>query len=238
MELSVSGPKEVNSGEEFSYEVLYRNLNNVEINNVELKVNYPKNFIFIASSIAASDKDDLWKLDSLGAHRSGRIEIKGKIVSQEDEVNTILAGMNYVPANFSSEFRKEAAFETITKGIGIDFSFAQQDSVLINEETEISVKYKKTPENKLSNFRLSFTDIDGIIFATSTEKKEGVEAVRPGVWDFKELKDEDELKIKFKFKDKRKEAEELILNFEYKEGDEYYKILEKKLYKEKLKKLG
>src|SRR3989344_4707640 len=80
VELSVSGPKEVNSGEEFSYEVLYRNLNNVEINNVELKVNYPKNFIFIASSIAASDKDDLWKLDSLGAHRSGRIEIKGKIV--------------------------------------------------------------------------------------------------------------------------------------------------------------
>lgn len=229
VELSVRGPKEANSGEEFSYEIIYRNLNNVEINNTELKVTYPKNFIFIGSNVAAADKNDLWRLDSLGAHRSGRIEIKGKIVGQENEINTMLAGINYVPANFSSEFRKEAALETITKGVGIDFSFARQNSVLINEETAISVKYKKNPENKLDNFRLSFANIDNIIFSTSTAQKEGVEAVKPGVWDFKEVKDEDELEIRFRFKDKRAETEEVVLDFEYKEGDNYYKILEKKL---------
>lgn len=229
VELTVNGPKEINSGEEFSYEILYRNLNNVGINNVELKVNYPKNFIFIASSVAASDKNDLWKLDDLGAHRSGRIEIKGKVIGQENEINTMLASLNYVPANFSSEFKKETVLETITKGIGIDFSFTQQNSVLINEETEVAVKYKKNPENKLNNFRLSFADTEGVIFATTTEQKEGIEIVKPGVWDFKELKDEDELIIRFKFKDKRTETEELVLNFEYKDGDNYYKILEKKL---------
>lgn len=229
VELTVNGPKEINSGEEFSYEILYRNLNNVEINDIELKANYPKNFIFLASSVAASERNDLWRLGNLGAHRSGRIEVRGKIVGQENEVNTMLASMNYFPANFSSEFRKEAVLETVTKGTGLEFTFAQQNSVLINEDTEISIKYKKNPENKLSNFRLSFANADNVVFATSTEQKEGIEVIKPGVWDFKELKEEDELKIKFKFKDKRTDSEELVLNLEYKEGDNYYKILEKKM---------
>lgn len=227
VKLEISAPKEVASGEEFFYEIAYKNLNNVAINNIEIRLDYPDNFVFLSAEPEAMEKNDFWRVDSLDAHRSGKITVKGKLLGQEDEVSALIGSMTYIPANFSSEFKKEAAFESIINNVGIDFVFEQEDSVFVNEESEIKIKYAKEEGVNLDNFKVSLKKSDNMELSSSTP--EGAEVLDPGVWVFDELEKEGEFSLKFKIKEKIEDNEEAILVFEYKEGENYFVILEKKL---------
>lgn len=230
--LSIDGESEVMAGEEFFYSINYRNLSNVEIKNVEIKLIYPEGFIPLDSASRPSGEGGVWKFDSLAAHRSDSIKIKGKLIGQKDEKKVILAAMVYTPANFSSEFRKEAAFEKVIKNIGIDFSFAGDSSVLVGEENEIVVRHKKQDRNYLSNFRLT------------VEAPENVEIIRgakaampPNIWENNEVVvDGKEISVKFRFKEKKADVQDLIFNFEHSDdGANFYKFFEGRISLEVVK---
>jgi len=234
VELSVDAPKDPVSGQEFVYTINYKNLNNVDLKSIEIMATYPDNFVFLESSPPASQKNNIWQVDGLGAHRSGKIEVKGKIVGPQDEVAVILADMSYVPVNFTSEFKKEVSFQSVVSGVGIDFSFDSQNSVLVNELNQIAIKYQPSPDNNyLDNFRLTVTGSDNsFVLATSTSAKTDlVENPTPGVWLVKKMgKDSAEIDVKFKFKDKLAPSEDVTLTFEYStDGNLYNKFLEKQI---------
>lgn len=223
--LTVDGKSEVLADEEFYYTVGYRNLGAVDIKNVEIKFTYPEGFILTESSLAPAGDGSVWKLGDLAAHRGSEITVKGKIIGQKGEKKIALATMVYTPANFSSEFKKEAAFETIISDVGVDFSFAGNSSILVSEENEIVVKYKKQDNSFISNFRLTAEAADNVEFA----KAEGDSVA--GVWENNEVAAEGkEISVKFKFKEKRADTEELVLNFWHNnDGKNFYKFFEARI---------
>lgn len=233
VQFSINGKEEVLAGEDFFYSVSYKNLSNVAINNIEITLTYPENFIF-AESVPQSQatSSNFWRLGKLEAHRSGEIKIKGKIIALQGETGNIFGEMSYRQENFSSEFKKEAAFESAVNGIGIGFIFESSSGILVGEESEIAVKYKKEDNNYLNNFRLSAVLPDNMEFIQGEDKN-----ALPGVWKVEEIKDEEqEIKIKFKAKDKKNETEEIILNFESTpDGNKYYKFKEEKVSVEVIK---
>ncbi|MBI4811904.1 hypothetical protein HY798_00410 [Candidatus Falkowbacteria bacterium] len=239
IKLTIEGKDKVLAGEEFFYIVGYKNLSNVDIKNIEIKLTYPEGFVAMesspqaATSSAAAQTAD-WKFNYLAAHRSGEIKIKGKLIGAKDEGKIILATMTYAPVNFSSEFKKEAALETVISDVGVDFSFEANSSVLVGEENEIIVKYKKQPDNYLSGFRLTVLPLDNMEFGKREEK-----GALPGVWQINEIGEEEkEVKARFKFKDKLAEMQDLVFNFEYADptnSEKYYKFLEQKFSLEVIK---
>lgn len=232
VEISIDAPREIVSGEEFSYTVNYKNQSGIGIKNIEIKMTYPENFIFLESSPLAKDKNNIWQLEDLGSHRSGKIEIKGRVVGLKDQVAVAFANMTYVPENFSSEFRKDATFETVVSGIGIDYNLSSENAVLVNESKVISLRFQKEKDGYLNNFRLTVAGSDAFVLATSSGMKdENIEMAKAGVWLVKKIDaDPTDLNIGFKFKEKNKPMEEVTLTFEYSEdGEEYYKFLEKKI---------
>ena len=88
--LTMDGKSEILAGEEFYYTVGYRNLGNIDIKNVEIKLIYPEEFIFIESSLTPTGDGSVWKLGDLAAHRGGEITIKGKIIGQPGEKKCLL----------------------------------------------------------------------------------------------------------------------------------------------------
>ena len=149
--LAFEAKKEVAAGEEFYYNLSYKNEDKVSINNLEIKVKYPDNFIFIASDPEPDKNNDSWRIAGLNARRSDVIQIKGKLVGPAGSGHIILADLTYTPENFSSEFRKSASYETKINDLGLDFSFINSSSALVNEDNEAIVKFKAKAENYLDN---------------------------------------------------------------------------------------
>jgi len=226
VEFSITAKEDIISGEEFYYTVSYKNLSGIQVNNAEIKLVYPSNFIYMDATPAPQDKNDTWRFEKLDAHRSDEIKIKGKIINKQGEANNILGVMTYTPANFSSEFKKETAFENNISGTGLAVAISQSTGVLAGEENEISIKYKKDGENFINSFRLTAEKSDNIEFLPKEDK-----TPETGVWQINEIKNEDqEIKFKFKVKDKKNEKEELIFSFEAtNDGNTYYEFREDKI---------
>lgn len=222
VEFAISGEESVVSGEEFFYAISYKNLGGVGIKNIEINLTYPENFIYLDSSPAAREKNSIWKFSGLEAHRSDEIKIKGKIIGKAGEAQNILGTLVYTPENFSSEFKKEAAFENIVSGTGLALIIEPVAGVLVGEENEIVIKYKKEEADFLNKFRLTLDKSDNIELTGG--------ATTTNVWQAETADKEQEIKIKFKVKDKVSEREEITLNFEYSDdGNKYYEFYEKKL---------
>ncbi len=235
---SIEGKKEANAGEEFFYAVDYKNSTDSAINNVKIKIIYPDNFIFIDSSPAASGENGVWQIGSLPARSSGQIKIKGKIIGPAEAESVILAAMSYAPANFSSEFKKEASFTTTVKDIGINFDFEYNSGALVNKENEIILKFSAKENNYLNNFRLTVDQLENMEFIPAknsenneinpvrkdgalSENKEaglsnGVKSIKPGAWEIGAISEkEQEIAVKFKFKEKIADTQEVKLYFEH-----------------------
>ena len=237
VELAIEGKNEVMAGEEFFYTVNFKNLERVNINDIEIKLTLPENFIFLDSQPADSLRNDIWHFNSLPSHRSDIIKIKGKLIGKADQTAIILADMTYTPANFSSEFKKSASFESAIKDTGIELSFIYANRVIVGEESEIIVQYKADKENYLNKFRLTaLTPLSAQAGGPSPpaisaggegsySDTEGgsldVEYLKPGVWQINKVsEDEREIKIKFKINKKIADSQDMILKFEHSAGDE------------------
>ncbi len=239
--LEFSSRREVASGQEFFYDLNYKNEDKVGIRDIAIKALYPENFIFLESDPAPSKGNDSWEIAALGSRRSDSIRIKGKLVGQADSSSIISADLTYTPDNFSSEFKKSASYESKINSSGLDFSFDSLTSANIGEENEIAIKFKAKPENYIDTFRLTVSRPEEVEIITSGQSaatsSQGLIVTASGLdsWQFSNLgKNENNFKIKFKIKEKRQPSVNLQLKFEYPHAVEnqpvkYYKFLEKDL---------
>lgn len=225
--LEFESKKEISAGEEFYYDLNYKNEDNVALNNIEIKVKYPDNFIFLESDPIAAKNNNTWKITNIDPRRSGIIRIKGKLAGAADSSNIILADMIYTPQNFSSEFKKSTSFETKINNIGIDFLFNSSSSAVVNEENEITIKFKTKTENYINGFALNIDHPEEVEII-------GEDKSKPYSWFLSNFgKNENELKIKFKIKEKKQPEISLKLKFELPgepvSPEKYYLFYEKKL---------
>ncbi|MBU4455148.1 hypothetical protein KJ586_01390, partial [Patescibacteria group bacterium] len=228
---SIEGKKEARAGEEFFYAVNYKNPTDSGVNNVKIKITQPDNFIFIDSSPAASGENGVWQIDSLPAHSGGQIKIKGKIIATAEAASVILAAMAYTPANFSSEFKKEASFTTTVKDIGINLDFDYNSSALVGRENEIILKFSAKENNYLNNFRLTVDQLENMEFipAKNNENNE-IKLIKPGVWEINAITEkEQEIAVKFKIVKKIADTQEIKLYCEGENAGRYYKFFEKNI---------
>lgn len=213
--------EEIAAGEEFFYELTYKNEEKTEINNIEIRVKYPDNFVFLDAEPKPSLNNDTWDMDSLASRRSNAIKIKGKLIGPADSSNIILADITYQPQNFSSEFKKSAVFETKINDLGLDISAVNSTSALIGEENEIDFKFKAKDINYLNQFRINVEHPDEVeiikpTLATTTPETDAFSIAADGIdaWSISNLgKNENQFKIKFKVKEKKQPQVSIKIKF-------------------------
>lgn len=222
IDFSISADQNIIAGKEFTYTINYKNSENVGMNKVEIKATYPENFIFIESDPKPDQNDNIWKINSIGPHRSDSIKIKGKLIGEVGKANIMLADMSYTPSNFSSEFKKSASLESAVSGVGFDITLENTNTALIGETNEIKFKYKAQPESYIKDFRLSVSQADNLEFLTSgvatstdTVTDKITEDLKNGIWQIANVgQGEKELTIKFKIKEKKTDRQEITVKLE------------------------
>ncbi|MFH1232678.1 MAG: hypothetical protein V1651_02310, partial [Patescibacteria group bacterium] len=241
--LIIEGNEEAVAGEEFSYIITFNNNERISMKNVEIKLTYPENFVFLDSEPVANQGDDIYRFATVDARRSEIIKIRGKLVGEPGSSNIIIADARYTPDNFSSEFKKSASLETAINEVGLDVITGAVSSAFVNEENEISLKLKAKEINYLSDFLIIADCPDNweIIkdeVATSslanTASTTIIKQIEKNIWQVGNLgKAEQELKIKFKVKEKKEDNQVITLKLAQKSatpsGDKNYVFFSKVL---------
>jgi hypothetical protein len=86
--VSISGPKEINSGQEFDFVVDLSSNSPDVLKGVLFKAEYPYGFVFKGSDPVAAVDNKVWKIGDLSPGDKRRIVIRGTLQGQNDEERT------------------------------------------------------------------------------------------------------------------------------------------------------
>lgn len=96
------GPEKVFNGEEFSFDLVYRNVSELDFSNLELRLEYPPSFTFLGSSLEPDKGKNTWTLGDLRKGSEGTFAITGSIIGPENAtadfkfgLTANIAGKNY-----------------------------------------------------------------------------------------------------------------------------------------------
>lgn len=105
IDLDLSMPQKVFSGEEFETTITYKNISDTDFEDLRLKINYPPLFKFKSASLEPEFGNNFWELGDLRSNSAGKITIKGELLGQDDSffefrstLETNLLGRSYTIA--------------------------------------------------------------------------------------------------------------------------------------------
>lgn len=251
LELNILSPEKIKAGESFSYTIKYHNNSKYILKDLQLELKYPDGFIFESVNGDVVDRADsqsknIFKLADLTAGQESELEIKGKIIAKKDSAALLLASLSYKPADFSSEFKKDALSSIMINDLGFDVDFEYANAVLVGEDNEIDVTFKNIKQNFLDDFEVSFmfpeniilTNGGGLAAASSSATSTNDELLQIGknsslLWKVKGLVPGDKtykLPIYYQANKKIDDSQEIIIRFSKKnDNGESYIFLEKNI---------
>lgn len=225
----IEAPEKISAGENFSYYIIYENKSGLTLNQSEVELILPNNFV-ITETNPVSEGSKNWSLGTIYPEEIGRIEIKGHLLAPVDAANVITARLNYIPSNFSSEFKKEATANTLVSGVGFLLNLDYVNTALVANNNEINLNLTGFNNNYIDNFILEIKGSDNLQLKNQLEIKSSteesgliVENIGDGRWLISALpnvsNDRFIASINFTFKDKVAETEEIYLRLFKKEAD-------------------
>lgn len=157
LKLEIKAPEKIAAGEVFSYEISYHNPSKFSLTKTRLELQYPDNFIITASSTAPVSGNYGWNLGLIDPGANGQVIVSGYLVAPVDSLSVINASLNYVPANYSSQFKKEASASTVISGIGFEAVLSYGSTAFIGQDNSLSLKISRIEDNRFGDFNISFS---------------------------------------------------------------------------------
>ncbi len=239
VDLTITAPDTVSAGQDISFEIDYDNQEYVGLKNVNIKADYPANFIYESAAPAPDVNTDTWNISQINSKSSGKIIVKGKIIDKVGASAIILAQMLYTPENFSSEFKKDNSASIVVKDVGFDPTFDFSTTDLVGQEEEINIDLKPLAADYLPQFTLQMQKDDNIQLddtivdngATGADngnslKVEKVKDAQNNLWLISGLQSKEEnFTIKYKVKTKTADNQQISLTFLQTVGDKDYPFL-------------
>lgn len=155
----VVAPEESLVGAPVTYEIDYKNASGLALSGVKIEAVLPSGFV-LKDSVPAASGINSWYLGNVDIGESDKILINGYLVGTVDSANVILARMSYTPANFSSEFKKEASANTVISGMGFNVGTDYLNMALIGQNNELKLSFSGFKDNQLANFYLEVSGSD------------------------------------------------------------------------------
>lgn len=157
--INIETDKNLSAGQEFNYIINYQNNGPVALDNLEIKINFPKSFVMQEADPIMTEKNS-WLIDSLPAKSVGRLMIKGRLINKIGENNQIEVMASFKPANLSSTFVINQSHNIILSDSSLAISLSAPDTLAIGRDNEVIIGYQAKMDNVLDNLLLSIDDDD------------------------------------------------------------------------------
>ncbi|MFA5076071.1 MAG: hypothetical protein WC480_01500, partial [Patescibacteria group bacterium] len=238
VKIEIQAAKDLESGQEITYLIKYKNDKKVAINNVQLNVRYPSGLLISEITPQPRAKgsgenylarEDDWDLGSLDKGGEGEIKIVGKLVAEMGTNQNLWAVLYYEPANFTSKFQAEASFSTEIKSVPVAVTITGPENLPPSQLVELILAYANKSDG----------DLKDVMIEVIYPEKFNLESVEPAAnqgnntWQFADFnKDQQgEIKILGKFAASVMGSQEFIVKTLLKDNEPDYYLLEEQSWK-------
>ena len=163
IQLEISGPERIISGEEMIYKVKYKNNTKLSLKNVRLVFRYPKGSI-------RSDGENLiesFNLANLGAGQENQIEFPIRIIGLKDEVKKVSTELSYEPGDIDSSFNNQAEFLSTIISVPLILNFDIPKRLVNDQSFSFSIKCLNQSEVSFDNLQIRLDYPSGFNFKSS-----------------------------------------------------------------------
>ncbi len=154
IELVITAPDKVSSGENFQFKVGYKNNSGEDLKNLSLKIDYPPVFKFSKSSADPDQGNNVWKVPSLPKGTEGEVDVNGSAVGPmgssfdiHASLNTDLSGENYLV----SEQKVTVPIKEAPLSLSVLVNQSSDYVARLDDKLKYSLVYKNNTSISLQN---------------------------------------------------------------------------------------
>ena len=173
--LSVEGPETIALGQETTYFINYKNPLNEPLAAVDVRVNFPSDFIITQIIPSATEEGNVWKIGALAGEEMGTIKIKGRFIGALGTVSAVQAIATYRPANYSSDFEAMATKQISYNETVIEGWIQVPEKGIPGDHVAIIYHIKNTDQESLKNIDARIVLPDGFTIDQSSQENESLE---------------------------------------------------------------
>jgi len=155
----VEADKNLTAGREFAYTLSYHNKGRLALEDVEIKAEWPKSFIFREADPATTSLN-VWHIGHVPAEGSGQIVVKGILLNKIGENNQVHLTSSFRPANLSSAFVINTTYNVILTDSVLAVGISAPDVLAIGRDNEVIISYQEKEESLVDNVQLIMNDVD------------------------------------------------------------------------------
>ncbi|MFA6424204.1 MAG: hypothetical protein WCV83_02725 [Candidatus Magasanikbacteria bacterium] len=140
LDLKIIGPESFTIGATTTYQIVFKNNQNVTLNNVNLTTNYPSGFVYSQSSLNPKNvgKNE-WDIGVLKPNEEKTLQITGNLFGSLGNGQSWRVLLNYTPENFKSEMQKVATLNVLPAQAPITISLSGIDKITLDTLTHYTI---------------------------------------------------------------------------------------------------
>lgn len=158
LDLKIIGAENFTVGATTTYQIVFKNNQNISLNNVSLTANYPAGFVYTQSSIEPKNigKNE-WSIGNLKPNEEKTLQITGNSFGSLGESQSWRVLLNYTPENFKSEMQKIATLNVKPTQAPITISLVGIDRIGIDTPANYTITVES--KDNLANKRIEVSPI-------------------------------------------------------------------------------
>ena len=168
--LDILAPQVIANGDLVEYTINYKNLDSVDLDNLQVSIDYPSGFYFVSSEPRTSVRNDTWQIGLLSVGHEGTIRIRGKLEGQNDETKRATAHVGIVKnEQFLSYIEKKSETRIIYPDLSIAQIINTSDNLYVNagDILNYEIQFKNDSDQTLKDLIVT-EHIDSPILDYST----------------------------------------------------------------------
>ncbi len=198
VQVEIIGPEQILSDEEVTYLLRYKNTSDRDLQNIQIKAEYPANFVFKESfpeaffeEGAARNFNNTWYVNSLGKGQEGEIEVVGSYTYDENnqEINFI-AQIGFTDED-TGQLSLQQEVSSLTKVIGQNLLLnliingsSQDQPINFNQKLTYSIVYKNLGREDIDDLEITAELLSDVLNWDTLEDKHGGKVIANKiVWD-------------------------------------------------------
>jgi len=183
VDFTATGPTKAVPGDELEYEIKFKNTSEFDYPLVEMRVQYPKNFIFTSGEPgAATERGDRWRFENFTSGTEETIKIRGNFSSGGQGLQNTAFMLGAMPNNEFKILKQETLETEVLSGDLVAHLFINgsesNQNITFGENLRFSLTWDNTSNEEMEDIELAVhieADPDGLLLWDELDMPDGAE---------------------------------------------------------------